>query len=180
MRILKDHTVGLVIDIQERLFPHIFEHQQMALNTVTLVKGLQHLGIPVMITQQYTKGLGESIQPVRELFSATPHIEKVAFSCCDDVNFVAELARIGRKNVVIAGIESHVCVLQTCTDLLMSGYQPVIVEDCVSSRRPGDKKVAIDRMRSSGAVITTSESILFELLRYSGTPEFKEISKLVK
>jgi nicotinamidase-related amidase len=94
--------------------------------------------------------------------------------------FNAELERVDKEFFIIAGIETHVCVLQTAIDLLEAGYMPVVVEDCVSSRRPNDKMMAIERMRSEGAMITTYESILFELLRYSGTEQFKAISKLVK
>lgn len=170
----------MIIDIQERLFPHIYEHDRVEANTSLLVMGLKAMQVPVLLTQQYTRGLGETVQPLRELFTDQDHIEKVAFSCCDDQGFNVALDKLGKKNVIIAGIESHVCVLQTCIDLLAKGYQPVIVEDCVSSRRLNDKQQAIARMRREGAIITTYESILFELLRYSGTAEFKEISKLVK
>ena len=107
-------------------------------------------------------------------------IEKQAFSCCDEPRFFEDLAYHAPKYVIIAGIETHVCVLQTVIDLINSGYRPVLVEDCVGSRRLNDKAVAIGRMRSEGAIITTSESLLFELLRYSGTEVFKKISKLVK
>jgi nicotinamidase-related amidase len=179
MRLFKENSVGLVIDIQERLFPLIYEHEQLAKNTGILIRGLKSIGIPLIFTQQYTKGLGESIQPVRELMDSE-HIEKIAFSCCDDTGFSAALATLNKKYVIISGIETHVCVLQTAIDLIDLGYVPVIIEDCVSSRRLNDKQVAIARMKEEGAVISTYESILFELLKYSGTPEFKEISKLVK
>jgi nicotinamidase-related amidase len=90
------------------------------------------------------------------------------------------IAVSGKENIIIAGIESHVCILQTVVDLIQNGYHPVVVEDCVSSRHENDKRMAIERMRQEGAIITTVESILFELLRYSGTEQFKGISKLVK
>ena len=104
----------------------------------------------------------------------------MAFSCCDDTGFMNELKTFGKKNVIIAGIESHVCVLQTTIDLLENNYQPIVVEDCVSSRTLNNKNMAIERMRQEGAIITTYESILFELCRFSGTDAFKAISKLVK
>lgn len=179
MRIFKENAVGLVIDIQERLFPLIYENEIIAKNTAILVQGLKSLAIPIIFTQQYTKGLGPSIQQVREMMDADP-IEKISFSCCDESNFSARLSGLNKKFVIISGIETHVCVLQTVIDLINLGYVPVVIEDCVSSRRLNDKNVAIGRMRGEGAVISTYESILFELLRYSGTPEFKEISRLVK
>ncbi|MCU0370103.1 MAG: hydrolase [Bacteroidales bacterium] len=180
MRILRDQTAGLVIDIQEKLFPYISGHETLALNAGILIKGLQVLGVPVIVTEQYTKGLGPTVGPIRELFTGGQPVEKLAFSCCDEPKFLTQLSVLEKKFIVITGIESHVCVLQTAIDLLEKDFIPVIVEDCVSSRRLNDKHMAIARMRRLGAVITTYESVLFELLRYSGTDEFKAISKLVK
>lgn len=180
MRILKEQTSGLIIDIQEKLFPYIHEHDILAKNAGILIQGLTALHIPMLLTQQYTRGLGPTIQPLQELFEATTSIEKIAFSCCDEPSFLEELTALKRKFVIISGIEAHVCVLQTTIDLLERNFIPVIVEDCVSSRKLNDKQFAISRMRRAGAVITTYESILFELLRYSGTDEFKAISRLVK
>jgi nicotinamidase-related amidase len=180
MRILRDQSAGLVIDIQERLFPFISGHENLALNSGILIKGLQALRIPILVTEQYTKGLGPTIQPLQELFDAGRPLEKLAFSCCDDPSVMDHLNALNKKFIVITGIEAHVCVLQTAIDLLERDFIPVVVEDCVSSRRLNDKHMAINRMRKMGAVITTYESVLFELLRYSGTDEFKTISKLVK
>ena len=180
MRILRDQTAGLVIDIQEKLFPFISGSDVLALNSGILIKGLHTLGIPVIVTEQYTKGLGPTILPLQQLFAGEMVIEKMAFSCCDEPAFMHHLADLNKKFIVITGIESHVCVLQTTIDLLEKNFIPVIVEDCVSSRRLNDKQMAVNRMRRMGAVITTYESVLFELLRYSGTEEFKAISKLVK
>jgi len=180
MRILKENSAGLIIDIQERLFPYIHEHDKVARNTAILIQGLKAIGVPIVVTQQYTKGLGSTVPVIVEALGTEEYLEKVAFSCCDDQGFDGEITKLGRKNIVIAGIESHVCVLQTTIDLLQKGYLPIVVEDCISSRNPNDKLIAVARMRAEGAVITTYESILFELLRYSGTAEFKEISRLVK
>ena len=180
MRILRENTTGLIIDIQERLFPYIHENEKISKNTSILIQGLKVLGVPIVVTQQYTKGLGSTLPELVEVLETGDYLEKVAFSCCDDGGFMDELKGLARNFVVIAGIESHVCVLQTTIDLLEKGFQPVVVEDCVSSRSPNDKSIAVQRMRAEGAMITTYESILFELLRYSGTSEFKEISRLVK
>jgi nicotinamidase-related amidase len=180
MRIERDETAALVIDIQERLFPFIHEHDILAKNAGILIKGMQALEIPLLLTQQYTKGLGPTIEALSGLLPGTEPIEKMAFSCCDEPKFDIELELLSKKYIIITGIETHVCVLQTAVDLLERGYIPVIVEDCVSSRSLNDKKTAIRRMHKEGALITTYESVLFELLRYSGTDEFREISKLVK
>ena len=107
-------------------------------------------------------------------------IEKMSFSCCDNPEFMTALEATGRKNVIVIGIESHVCVLQTVIDLIERDYNPIVIEDCVSSRNLNDKIIAIERMSSEGAIISSCESILFELCRYSGTDEFKRMSKIVK
>ncbi len=180
MRVQKENTAGLVVDIQERLYPHIHEHEAIARNTGILVKGMKVLGMPVLVTQQYTRGLGPTIPGLLDLIRGFPVIEKTAFSCCDEPEFIRALAETHKQFILIAGIESHVCVLQTVIDLVERGYQPVLVEDCVSSRKANDKSISVRRMRKEGAIVTSYESILFELCRFSGTDEFKSISKLVK
>ena len=180
MRILANESIGLIIDIQERLFPLIADHDEVARRTGILIEGLKAIGIKILVTEQYTKGLGFTIPPLRELLGEIKFVEKQAFSCCDEPTFYEQLSQVNPRYVIIAGIETHVCVLQTCIDLIDNGYHPVVVEDCVGSRNPNDKKIAIRRMQQEGAWITTSESILFELLRHSGTEEFKKISKLIK
>ena len=180
MRILKDHTIGLVIDVQEKLFPHMQEKEMLERNTKILLAGMKELGVPVLITEQYRKGLGDTVEFVRENLTEFAPMEKMTFSCCDDDAFAASLTKKGRKNVIICGIEAHVCVLQTSVDLIDKGYQPIVIEDCISSRKLNDKDIAIRRMRQEGVIISTCESILFELARISGTDTFKAISKLVK
>jgi hypothetical protein len=180
MRILKENTIGLFIDIQDKLFPHMQEMDQLEQNLITLTAGLKVLEIPFLITEQYTKGLGFTILPLKMAFGEYSAIEKTAFSCCDEPKFANALRATGKKNVILCGIETHVCVLQTTLDLLQEGYQPIVIEDCVSSRKLSDKNTAIERMRQEGAIISSLESVLFELTRYSGTDTFKAISKLVK
>jgi len=180
MRVLKEESIAVIIDIQERLFPLIFQHEWIEKNCKILIQGLKALEIPILVTQQYTKGLGNTIEPIRQAIGEHKVWEKTSFSCFDDSAFSHELTMNHHKFVIIAGIESHVCVLQTAIDLLSNGFTPVIVEDCVSSRTENSKKVAMERLREEGAIITTCESLLFELCRYSGTPVFKAISNLVK
>ena len=180
MRILKERCAAIVIDAQERLFPFISENEKLTKNLTILIQGLKVLNIPIFVTEQYVKGLGPTIEPVASLLSTHPRIEKMSFSCCDEPRILEGIAISGKENIIVAGIESHVCVLQTVLDLKRNGYQPVVVEDCVSSRNLNDKKIAIERMRQVGAIITTYESLLFELLRYSGSEQFRAISKLVK
>ncbi|MEX0986593.1 MAG: hydrolase [Bacteroidales bacterium] len=180
MRILKEHSTGLLIDVQERLLPHIHGNKSLLGNVEILLEGLKILGVPVLVTEQYRKGLGETVPEVRKKLDDFAPMEKMTFSCCDDPHVIMKLNTAARKYVIICGIEAHVCVLQTTIDLLEEGFQPVVIEDCISSRKPEDKSVAIHRMRQEGAIISGYESILFELARVSGTDTFKAISKLVK
>lgn len=180
MRILKENTVGLVIDIQERLVPVMEENEQLVENCSKLIQGLQILGLPLLVTQQYTKGLGETIEEIKSVIKDFEYIEKKDFSCYDEPVVAEKLAYLGARNVIICGIESHVCVLQTAIDLKEAGYNPVVVMDCVSSRSFDDVDLAAERFRFEGIMMTSLESILFELTRSSSAPEFKEISKLVK
>jgi nicotinamidase-related amidase len=180
MRILQNETAAVLIDFQERLLPHIYEGENMLQNCLRLIKGMQILSVPIIITQQYTRGLGPTVPAIIQIIPELNYIEKISFSCYEEVAFKEEITLLGKQNIILCGIESHVCVLQTCIDLLEAGLKPVIVEDCVSSRKSHDKIVAIERMRQEGARITTMESLLFELTRYAGNELFKRISGIVK
>jgi nicotinamidase-related amidase len=180
MRILSENTIGLIIDYQERLLPHMHEKQQLTENSIILIEGLKALGTPVIITEQYRKGLGSTVTEISGLFPVFNPLEKVSFSCCDDQGINRALTESGRRFVVICGIESHVCVLQTAIDLIEKNFTPVVITDCISSRRRHDKKTAVERMKQEGILIASYESILFELCRFAGTDQFRAISKLVK
>lgn len=180
MRITKENTTGLIIDIQERLYPVMWGKEKFLKNCQILIQGLNELGLPLVVTQQYTKGLGETIEGIKSVLPEFSHIEKREFSCCDEPSVNLKLAELQTKNVIICGIESHVCVLQTAIDLKEAGFNPVVVMDCVSSRSPESIELAKERFRFEGIMMTSTESILFELIRSSAAPEFKAISKLVK
>ncbi len=180
MRILKANTVGVVVDIQERLFPHIDGYEQLAKNVEILIKGLKALEVPVLVSEQYKKGLGNTIESIETLIQDEPHVEKLAFSCCDEPQLMEKLELTTKRFVILAGIETHICVLQTAIDLQERGFHPVVIEDCVSSRTLANKQNAIERLRQEGVIVSSYESILFELCRYAGTDAFKTISKLVK
>lgn len=180
MRIIKEDCSALVVDIQERLFPVMHEKEHFLEKSQILLAGLKVLEVPIMVTEQYPRGLGSTIEPLKQALASELFIEKIAFSCFDEPQYSNSLALLGRKKVIICGIEAHVCVLQTVIDLVCGGYMPVVVADCITSRKPGDKVVALERMRTAGALITTCESILFELTRVAGTDQFKSISRLVK
>ncbi|MFY8160153.1 MAG: hydrolase [Candidatus Kapaibacteriota bacterium] len=181
MRILTENTQAILVDVQEKLFHHIYDFQNLETNINKLLQGLMNLDIPFLISEQYTKGLGHTILSLRETIdSLYQPLEKMEFSCADNLTMLNKINEIGRKNILLFGIETHVCILQTAIDLKEKGYIPIVIEDCVSSRNINDKKIAIERLKSEGVIISTMESILFELCRVSGTDRFKSISKLVK
>lgn len=180
MRIVQNATAAVIIDIQEKLLPHMHDGENILHNCLKLIEGLQILSVPMIVTQQYTKGLGSTVPPIVHMFSDFKYIEKLSFSCCDEPSFAEQLKSLRKSNIIICGIETHVCVLQTCVDLINAGFKPVIIEDCVSSRKPNDKHLALERMRQEGASITTLETILFEITRYAGNEQFKKISRIVK
>ncbi|MFN8207709.1 MAG: isochorismatase family protein [Bacteroidales bacterium] len=179
MRILRNETIALVIDVQERLFPHMDDGEGLKKNLLVFIEGLKILEIPMLLTQQYTKGLGPSLQEIREALPV-PSLEKMTFSCCDEPVILQKIQTAQRKTVLLTGIETHVCVLQTALDLLAMGFQPVLIRDCVSSRKLRDKETALVRMQQEGVLFSSAESVLFELTREAGTETFKAISKLVK
>lgn len=180
MRIKKENTIGLIVDIQERLVPAMWEKEALLKNSQILIQGLNELRLPLVVTQQYTKGLGETIPELKSVFPEFSFIEKRDFSCCDEPAVYEKLKELNTQNVIICGIESHVCVLQTAVDLKESGFNPIVVMDCVSSRTKENIEMARERFRHEGIMMTSYESILFELTRSSAAPEFKAISKLVK
>lgn len=180
MRILKEDTIALVVDFQEKLMPVMADTDALETRTNILLKGLKTLEVPMIVTQQYTKGIGMTIPSLRESAGTDEYFDKIAFSCFDDDALRNAIEESGKKNVLVCGIESHICVLQTCIDLKEAGYTPVLVVDCMSSRKSSDKEVALLRAQQEGILLTTTEAILFELTRKAGNPTFKAISKLIK
>ncbi|MBN2484865.1 MAG: hydrolase [Bacteroidales bacterium] len=180
MRIYKENSIGVLIDVQEKLLPHMYNKDEVKDNCLKLVHGLRILNVPVIVTQQYTKGLGNTIEELNTAAGNFSYIEKLTFSCYREPSFIKVMNRSGKRNAIIMGIESHVCVLQTALDLLYNNFNPIIVTDAIGSRKKPDMDAALWRMRDVGCILTTTESIMFELCIQAGTPEFKEISKIVK
>ena len=176
MRIEREQTAALVIDYQEKLVPVMHKKKKLIQNSSLLLAGLRLLGIPMVITQQYTKGLGMTVEEITDAIGTEEYVDKISFSALECVKEQIK----GKKFIIVCGIEAHICVLQTVLDLLAEGYIPVIVEDCVSSRKGRDRKVALKRMRDEGAIVTTYESVLFELLKEAGTDESKRVQRLIK
>ena len=136
--------------------------------------------VPVAATEQYPKGLGPTVEPLRGLLGAEQIIEKLTFTACGATGLLDQLRAAGRRQVVLTGLETHVCVEQTALDLLAAGFEVFVVADAVSSRRPLDRQIAFELLRQSGAVVTTTEAVIFEWLQDAADPKFKEILKLVR
>lgn len=169
----------LVIDLQEKLVPAMHESERLLASVGLLVEAAGRLGVPASASEQYPQGLGCTVSPVCERLSPRPaKLEFSALACLDWP--LAGTAATGRDQIVIAGIEAHVCVLQTAFDLMANGYRVVIAADAVSSRSPRDIELALRRLDGAGATITSVESIIFEWLRTAEHPEFKTISALLK
>jgi nicotinamidase-related amidase len=179
-RIVRAKAGLVVIDIQERLLPSIFESERVVKNTVKLIKGARVLGIPVLVTEQYKKGLGATIPAIATEIANLSLMEKVAFSACGAAGFEKVLKKQKVSDIILCGIEAHVCVSQTCLDLLDQGFRVFVVVDAISSRTTENHFIAVERMRSAGAVVVSTEMVLFELLEKAGTNEFKQILALVK
>lgn len=191
-RVTRDNAVLVLIDFQERIMPAMDGKEALEDAVVRLTKGCRAMEVPILVTQQYSKGLGATISAVdsalTEAFGTVEETsyepaEKTSFSCMgapEFVNSLSELSDAGRTTVIVAGIEAHVCVQQTVIDLLESGYNVFVASDCVSSRKQEDRRMAKSRMRAEGAVYTTMEAILFELCGGAKEPGFKEISAIVK
>ena len=180
MRLLLEETMALVVDYQERLMPVIYDNEELERRSAVLLKGLKTLGVPMVMTQQYTKGIGMTVPAITEAVGSSDYFDKITFSCYEDGAVRARIEELGKKNVIVCGIEAHICVLQTCIDLNAAGYTPVLVADCISSRKSYDTEIALLRAQSEGIYVTTTEAVLFELTRKAGSPVFKEISRLIK
>ena len=168
----------LIIDLQEKLLPHIFNKEQIKHNSNKLVELFVELNIPIIYTEQYPKGLGSTVNCLKKklIDNNSKKIEKTTFSAFDNEDFKNFLTQINKKQVILLGIESHICVLQTTIDLLESAKQVYIVEECIGSRKLGDANTSIKRMLKSGASLINFEMIFFELIRDSKNQFFKKLS----
>ncbi|MCZ6701997.1 MAG: hydrolase [Ignavibacteria bacterium] len=175
-----DKTALLIIDIQEKIINVINEYELVIENTIKLIKGFKALGVSIYHTEQYPKGLGPTVQSIQTELDENEAIQKLSFSCSGAGELFNDLKKKKISQVVVCGIESHVCVQQTVLDLLANNFQVNVVADAVSSRRVKDYDIALSRMRQHGAEVTTTEAILFELLNVCDTEVFKKVSKIVK
>ena len=178
----RDKAVLAVIDVQERLCVAMDEKvlHKLTKNIGILLESATELKIPVLVTEQYVKGLGATLPELKEKTAGATSYEKMTFSCCGSNEFIEKLRKSGRTQIIITGMESHVCVLQTVIDLRDAGFDVHVVKDAVMSRSKQNWQTAIEVMTLAGAVPTCTESVLFQLLKVAGTEEFKKLSKLIK
>jgi nicotinamidase-related amidase len=176
----KDDAVIVMVDIQERLAAVMDDRPRVIANCLHLIEAAKLFGIPMLITEQYPKGLGPTVSEISSAAPSYRPIEKISFSCCREPRFMESLSAIGKKKVILAGMETHVCVLQTCLGLLIEGYTVHVAADAVCSRSKDNSKTGLAFMRDACAVVTCTETVLFQLLEKAGTEEFRAISKLIK
>lgn len=183
MTIARDRAALVIIDVQERLF-HAMDadhREEVMRNIKVLATAARRLGLPMLVTEQYPKGLGHTLEELTQsLGSDVRPIEKVRFSCCGVEEFQDRLDRTGARQIVLAGIEAHVCVLLSALDLLAAGYAVHVAADAVTSRTQANWRLAMDQLRQAGAVVTATETVLFQLLRQGDTDEFRELARLIR
>ena len=180
MKLIAGRTVLVMIDIQSKLWNVMHEKSALLENAQKLVKAMRVLSIPIILTEQNPQGLGPTVPELMQCMPEVQALPKFCFNCCQDNGFQQELNRLNRKQVLICGIETHICVHQTALDLLSRGYEVQVVADVVSSRVHANKEAALARIQSEGAKLTVTEMAIFELLGAADSPLFKEILKVIK
>ncbi|WED44535.1 hydrolase [Legionella cardiaca] len=176
MLLEKENSCLLLIDVQEKLAPHVKEPDQLLNRCQWLIRLASELQVPLLVSEQYPRGLGATVTSLKELMPQKEYIEKVHFSCFREPSFKHSLDALNKKQLVLIGIEAHVCVLQTAIDLQEAGYDVFVVVDAVSSRKELDYKYGLKRMKQIGIQLVTSEMIFFEWVGQAGTAEFKALS----
>lgn len=175
----REDAALLIVDYQQKLVDVMANAPAVTAEIERLAEAMNILNVPVIATEQYRKGLGPTVDSVAVKFEADACTEKMTFSCCGDETFWKNIEDAGRKQIVVVGIETHVCVLQTVLDLIANGYQVHLPACATCSRDDANRDNAIERMRTAGAIITNVESIFFELLVEAGTDDFKSVRKLI-
>jgi len=174
----RDECILLIVDVQEKLIGTVVDKQSLLENLITLGKVSQKFQIPILVSEQ--EKLGRTVPELREAVMNQFTFMKLAFSCCQNEQFMRRLDELGRKTIIICGIEAHICVEQTVLDLIERGYNVHLIIDAVSSYSAIDRETSVERMRDAGAVITTTEAVIYEIMEKAGTTEFTEILQIVK
>jgi len=180
MLISRQRSLLLIVDIQEKLAPAIDQGELAIKNNLRLLEGARQLAIPVFISEQYVRGLGPTVAAIKTGAVDAQFFEKTYFSCTRQPGVLERLKASGRQQVILTGMETHVCVLQTALGLLDAGFDVFLVSDAASSRTPESRAMAIERLRAAGAIIVTSEMVLFEWLEQACTDEFRRLLPLIK
>ncbi len=175
-----EQAAMLVIDFQDKLFRLMPDQELLAQRASQLVRGGAVFGLPMVWSEQYPQGIGSTIPPLACLQPGTKPFSKLAFSCCRDETLRKHIHDLGRKQFILCGIETHICVYQTAVDLLDMGYEVEVVADATASREPNNHRIGLERIRRAGAAITSMETVLFELLGTAESQSFKEILSIVK
>lgn len=176
----RNKTALIVVDIQEKFKPAIFEMDRVIDNTKKVIEGARILEIPIIVTEQYSKGLGRTVDTIRASLGNFQPIEKLSFSCFGEQKFLNELEKLNVTDIIILGIEAHVCITKTILDAIAKGYRVHLVTDAISSRSESNLKIAVERAKQAGAFLASSEMILFQLMDSAGTEEFKRINEIIK
>ena len=180
MKLFSEKALLLIIDLQKKLVPSIFNKEEIINSTKILVETFHLLGLPIFLSEQYPKGLGETVDELQREINKTKNLKKfikTSFSCYDLDSFKKELELSEKKQIVVAGIESHICVLQTSFDLIAEGFEVFLVNEAIGSRKLSHRNISVQRMVSQGIILTNIEMIIYELLRSSNNDKFKELTK---
>ena len=170
----------LIVDVQERLTPAMSDPSRVIRNCGLLMRAAQRLAVPIVVSEQYPKGLGHTVADLRGYMPPDGAVAKMNFSCSDDPEIMRRIDATGRTQIVVAGIEAHVCTLQTAIGLKGKGFETFVIQDACASRHPDNETLAAERMRQGGITLASVEMLIFEWLRAAGTPEFKELSALIR
>ena len=176
----RNNSALVIVDIQEKLSTIMKDRDVLLENVSKLIKGCRILNVPVFYTEQYPKGLGRTEKVLVDLLADLKPVEKIRFSVCNEIALMRPIKEKSVQQIILAGIETHVCILQSALDFLHQGYQVHIPADAAFSRKEADRQTALNRLAREGVIITSTEAALFELMAVAGSEEFKQISKLVK
>jgi isochorismate hydrolase len=176
----KNDVILLITDIQDKLASVMKMRDHVVKNCLHLIELAKMQNIPIVVTEQYPKGLGRTVPEIQAALPSYKPVEKVAFNCCAEPAFLTEIKKPGKKKVIVTGMETHICVLQTSLGLLQEGLDVHLVQDAVCSRTKANWKTGVEFLRDAGAVVTCTETVLFQLLKVAGTEEFKKISQRIK
>lgn len=177
MLLNKEDSILLLIDVQEKLTPAVLDHKALIAHCEWLLKLACQMSVPILVSEQYPKGLGLTLESLRAYVNQDDCLEKVHFSCMGDTQYVQRVQQFHKNQAILIGIEAHVCVLQTALEMKQQGFDVFVVVDAVSSRGEQNLKYALKRMKQEGVHLITSEMVFFEWVRKAGTQEFKELSK---